>query len=156
MLYLWLKYIHVVSSTLLFGTGIGTASVMLYGHLSQNPAAMAIINRYVVLVDWIYTGSSGIIQPLTGLWMIYLAGYSWKLLWVYGSILGYMIAAACWFPVVYYQIQIRNITVTVYESQSDLPLIYYQYFKKWIILGFIAFTSLICVFYLMVMKTVSF
>ena len=36
MLYLWLKFIHVLSSTILFGTGIGTACVMLYAYTCKS------------------------------------------------------------------------------------------------------------------------
>jgi uncharacterized membrane protein len=152
MLYLWLKYIHILSSTLLFGTGIGTACVMLYGHYTQNINAMAVINDYVVKVDWLFTGSSGFIQPLTGLWMVYLAGYPLKSLWLLGSIIGYLFTAICWFIVVYLQIKIRNITTQAAERNTALPPDYYYYFKWWFFLGCPAFLTLLIVFYLMVMK----
>lgn len=150
--YLWLKLIHIISSTILFGTGIGTATVMLYGYFSKNITAMAVINRYVVLVDWIFTGTTGLIQPISGLWMVYLSGYSLHSLWIIGSIIGYFIAAICWFIVVYLQIKLRDISIFSAQSNSELPGIYHVYFKWWVILGCPAFISLIFVFYLMVMK----
>ncbi|MCP0913231.1 MULTISPECIES: DUF2269 family protein [Legionella] len=152
MLYLWLKYIHIVSSTILFGTGLGTACVMWYGHYKKDVHAMAIINEYVVLVDWIFTGTSGIVQPVTGLWMVFIAGYSFTSLWVLGSIIGYLIAAACWIPVVFLQIKIRNLTVYAARSGLTLPQEYFFYFRWWFLLGWPAFISLLIVFYLMVMK----
>lgn len=152
MFYLWLKYIHVLSSTILFGTGIGTACVMLYGHYKKDIHAMAVINNYVVLGDWLFTGTSGVIQPLTGFWMVYLVGYPLKSLWLIGSIIGYVIAAICWFIVVHLQIKIKNITVQAAHDNSPLPKEYYFYFKWWFVLGWPAFISLLIVFYLMVMK----
>ncbi|KTD16051.1 DUF2269 family protein [Legionella jordanis] len=152
MLYLWLKYIHILSSTILFGTGIGTACVMLYGHWTKDLAAMAIINRYVVLVDWLFTGTSGFIQAITGLTMVYIAKYPLTSLWIWGGITGYIITALCWFPVVYLQIRIRDITVKAWQNKEALPEIYYTYFKWWFALGWPAFISLLIVFYLMVMK----
>ncbi|KTC99415.1 DUF2269 family protein [Legionella erythra] len=156
MLYFWLKYIHVLSSTILFGTGLGTASVMLYGHYTRNIPLMACINQYVVWVDWLFTGSSGFIQVVTGLWMVYLAGYSFTLFWIWGAIIGYTVTAICWFIVVYLQIKIKNITLEAARTSQPLPLSYYRYFKWWFVLGWPAFISLLIVFYLMVMKPISF
>jgi uncharacterized membrane protein len=152
MAYLWLKLIHVISSTILFGTGLGTATVMLYGYYCQNISAMAVINRYVVLVDWIFTGTSGFIQPISGLLLVYIAGYPLHSLWIIGSLIAYSIAAVCWFVVVYLQIKLRDLSELACQKNSELPEIYHVYFKWWFILGWPAFISLIVVFYLMVMK----
>ena len=156
MLYLWLKFIHVLSSTILFGTGIGTACTMLYGHYTQNTQVIAATTRYVVLADWIFTGTSGFLQPLTGFWMVFLVGYPWTSLWIMGSIVGYIIAACCWFPVVYLQIKMRDFAVAAEQNKTPLPPIYFRYFKYWLCLGWPAFISLIIVFYLMTNKPASF
>ncbi len=156
MLYFWLKFIHVLSSTILFGTGIGTACTMLYSYQTKNVQIIAATSRYVVLADWIFTGTSGFIQPLTGLWMVYLVGYPWTSFWIMGSIIGYLIAACCWFPVVYLQIKMRDFAVDAEQNNSRLPPIYYRYFKYWFCLGWPAFISLIIVFYLMTNKPAGF
>mgnify|MGYP000231577916 CR=1 FL=1 len=156
MLYFWLKFIHVLSSTILFGTGIGTACTMLYGHSTKNIKIIAATTRYVVLADWIFTGTSGVIQPLTGLWMVYLIGYPWTSLWILGSIIGYLIAGLCWFPVVYLQIKMRDFAVEAEKNNTPLPPLYYRYFKYWFSLGWPAFISLIIVFYLMTNKPAGF
>jgi uncharacterized membrane protein len=152
MLYLWIKYIHVLSSTVLFGTGIGTASIMLYGHYTKDTHVIAAITRYVVLADWLFTATSGIMQPLTGFWMIYIAGYSLKLMWVWGSILGYLIAGLCWVPVVFLQIKMRDAAIAASTHKEPLPNAYFRYFKYWFCLGWPAFISLMIVFYLMTNK----
>lgn len=155
-LYFCLKFIHIVSSTILFGTGIGTASVMLFAHYSGDVRFIANTARYVVFADWIFTGTSGFIQPLTGFWMVYLVGYAWDSLWIMGSIIGYIIAALCWFPVVYLQIKMRDFAVTAEQNKTALPPVYYRYFSYWFALGWPAFISLIVVFYLMTAKPAGF
>lgn len=152
MMYLWLKFIHVISSTVLFGTGIGTASVMLYGHRTKDPLIIAAIARYVVMADWIFTGTSALLQPLTGFAMVFMVGYAWSALWIWGSILGYFIAAFCWFPVVYLQIKMRDLAEIAAAQNTPLPADYYRYFKYWFLLGCPAFVSLVFVFYLMTNK----
>ena len=152
MPYLWLKFIHIVSSTILFGTGIGTASVMLYGHLTRDTKIIAAITRYVVFADWVFTLPSAIVQLFTGLLMVYLAGYSFASFWIWASMIGYVIAAFCWFPVVYMQIKMRDFASNAYHQNAALPERYYTYFNYWFCLGWPAFISLIIVFYLMVNK----
>ncbi len=154
MLYIWLKFIHIVSSTILFGTGIGTASVMLYGHNTRKTNIIAAIARYVVIADWIFTTPSAIVQLATGLLLVYLAGYSFSLFWVWGAILGYTIAACCWFPVVYLQIKMRDFAIQADTANTKLPQRYYSYYKYWFFLGWPAFISLIIVFYLMTAKPI--
>ena len=56
--YLWLKLIHVIHSTVLFGSGIGSACVMLYSHNTRKINIIATITRYVIFDDWIFTTPS--------------------------------------------------------------------------------------------------
>lgn len=149
MPYLFVKFIHIISSTVLFGTGLGTASVMLYSYLTNDTKIIAAITRYVVFADWVFTATSGIIQLLSGLLLIYLANYSFSYFWIWGSLLGYVIAGLCWFPVVYLQIKMRNIAQLAEVNHSELTREFHQYFKCWFILGWPAFICLIAVFYLM-------
>lgn len=151
-LYLWLKFIHIVSSTILFGTGIGTACNLFLAHRTRDVYIIATTARYVVLADWIFTGTSGFIQPITGFWMVYLAGYSLTSLWILGSIVGYLIAAFCWFPVVYLQIKMRDFAVAAHQNNTSLSPTYFRYFRYWFCLGWPAFISLLVVFYLMTNK----
>ncbi|VVC74948.1 hypothetical protein AQUSIP_02220 [Aquicella siphonis] len=152
MLYVWLKFIHVLSSTVLFGTGIGTACNLFIAHRTRDISLIAAASRYVVIADWLFTGTSGVIQPLSGFAMIYVAGYPLASLWILGSITGYVIAACCWFPVVYLQIRMRDMAVRALKDNTPLPPLYYRYFNYWFILGWPAFISLIVVFYLMTAK----
>ncbi|MHB1221704.1 MAG: DUF2269 family protein [Gammaproteobacteria bacterium] len=93
-----------------------------------------------------------VIQPLTGLTMVYLAGYSWSSFWIWGAIAGYLVAAFCWFIVVYLQIKMSHFASVTLKEQVALPPIYFRYFNYWFYLGWPAFISLIIVFYLMTFK----
>ena len=152
MLYLYLKFIHVISSTILFGTGIGTACNLFLANRTKDTAIISATTRYVVFADWIFTGSSGLVQAVTGLWMVYLVGYPLTSLWIMGSIIGYLIAAVCWFPVVFLQIKMRDFALIAHQTGTELPPIYYRYYRTWFWLGWPAFISLVIVFYLMTNK----
>jgi uncharacterized membrane protein len=148
------KLIHILSSTILFGTGIGTALNLYMANRTKDIYLIAKTTRYVVWVDWVFTGTSGFIQPATGLWMVYLNGYPFTTFWVWSSILGYLIAAFCWFPVVYLQIKMRDFAANALQNKLSLPQIYHRYYRYWFILGWPAFISLIIVFYLMTNKPI--
>ena len=61
--------------------------------------ATATVVRYVVLADWMFTTPTIIIQPLTGFYLIHLAGFPLTSPWIYWSIALYLLAGAAWLPV---------------------------------------------------------
>lgn len=152
MSYLLLKWIHVLSSTVLFGTGIGSAYYMLMASLSRDVRAIAVVVRHVVLADWIFTTTAIIVQPVTGLWMVHLLGMSWKTPWIAWSIALYFVAGACWLPVVWLQYRMRALASEAVERDQPLSPLYGRYLRCWVALGIPAFLALMVVFYLMVAK----
>jgi uncharacterized membrane protein len=147
------KWLHVLSSTLLFGTGIGTAYAMFFANRSGDVRAIAIVGANVVTADWLFTLTSVIFQPISGLVMMKLAGIPLLTTWVWMSIALYLIAGACWLPVVWLQIQMRNMAREAAISGAPmLPVRYWRYERVWVVLGIPAFSALVVVFYLMVAK----
>lgn len=152
MLYAWIKIIHIISASVLFGTGLGTAFYMFYVNLQKDVKLIAKATAEVVIADWLFTSTSGIIQAITGFILIYLKGYSLFSLWILGSILGYVIAGVCWAPVVWLQMRCRDLAYRASVNNSPLQNQYKKYFKIWWLLGIPAFISLVGVFYLMTNK----
>lgn len=154
-LYLWLKTIHIISSTLLFGTGLGSAFYLLRAHLSKNNHAIAFATRNVVFADWAFTTPSVIVQPLTGFAMMYLAHFPITAFWIACSLILYVLIGACWLPVVWLQIKMRDMAEHAVKTNTDLPKLYYRYFQLWFWLGWPAFISVVVIFQLMVFKPFS-
>jgi uncharacterized membrane protein len=152
--YAIVKWLHIVSSTILFGTGLGSAFYMFTASRSRDPHVAAFVLRYVVIADWIFTATAVVIQPLTGLWLAYLGGYALRSHWLLGSILLFLLAGACWLPVVWLQIHMRDMARDAAAGNTELPALYWRFFRFWIALGIPAFTALLVVFYLMVAKPV--
>ena len=152
MEYMVVKWLHILSSTFLFGTGIGSAFYMLFTSLSRDVRAIAVVSRFVVLADWIFTTSTIVIQPLTGFYMIYLAGYPLTSRWIMVSIGLYFLAGACWLPVVWIQLKMRDMAQVAARDGTELPAQYWRYLRLWVTLGIPAFISLVIVFWLMVAK----
>ena len=154
MEYLIVKWLHILSSTFLFGTGIGSAFYMLFTSLSRDVRAIAVVSRYVVLADWIFTSTTVVLQPLTGFYLVHLAGYPLGSAWVAWSIALYLLAGACWLPVVWIQLRMRDMAQVAAREASPLPEQYWRYLRIWFLLGIPAFLALVAVFYLMVAKPV--
>jgi uncharacterized membrane protein len=151
--YLIVKWVHVLSSTILFGTGIGSAFYMLCAGLSRDPKVAHFVARYVVIADWLFTATAVVVQPLTGFWLAHLAGFSLGSRWIAWSIALYFVAGACWLPVVYIQIRMRDTArAAAAESRGALPARYWRLFRIWFALGIPAFASLVVVFWLMIAK----
>jgi uncharacterized membrane protein len=152
--YLVVKWLHILSSTFLFGTGIGSAWYMLFANLSGDVRAIAVVSKYVVIADWLFTATTIVAQPATGFYLIHLAGYPVHSRWIAWSLALYGLAAACWLPVVWLQMRLRDIATEAAGSGNRLPPRYWRYFKAWIALGVPAFVAFVAIFWLMVAKPV--
>ena len=152
MEYALVKWLHILSSTFLFGTGIGSAFYLLFATISRDVRAIAVVSRIVVLADWLFTSTTVIIQPLTGYMLMRIAGYPLSSPWIAWSVGLYIIAVACWLPVLWLQMQLKQLARGAAEGKTALPAVYWRYFWYWILLGIPAFFSFVAIFYLMVAK----
>lgn len=146
------KYLHILSSTLLFGTGIGTAFYLLTVSWTRDARTVAAVARLVVIADWIFTATTIVFQPLSGIWLARLMGIPLATPWLYWSIVLYVIAALCWLPVVWLQMKLRDIATDAAARGEQLPVRYGGYLGAWAALGVPALLSFLAIFYLMVAK----
>ncbi|WP_124949172.1 DUF2269 family protein [Sulfuriferula thiophila] len=152
MTYMTLKYLHILSMVMLFGTGLGSAFYKWMADRSGNLAHIAVTNRHVVLADWIFTTPTVIFQPISGLWMVYLLNLPIITPWVATSLGLYLLAGACWVPVVWLQIRMRQLADIALQSATPLTDQYWRYARIWFWLGVPAFAAMLLVVLLMVFK----
>jgi uncharacterized membrane protein len=150
--YLALKVIHIVSSTVLFGTGLGTAFFKWTVDRSANLQAIRVVSEKVVLADWLFTSPAIIVQALTGVVMANLLGYPIGHGWVLYAVALYCIAGLCWLPVVWLQIQMRDLARDAEQNETPLSPRYRTLARMWFWLGVPAFACVAIVFWLMVNK----
>ena len=67
--YLVIKWLHIVSSVLLAGTGFGSAFYLFFANRSGSLAAQAVVARLVKRADLWFTTPAVIVQPVTGVWL---------------------------------------------------------------------------------------
>ena len=151
-LYLTLKWIHILSSVLLVGTGLGSAYYMFFANRTRNVTAQAVVSTLVVRADWWFTTPTAIIQPVTGFALAHMAGLPLTTPWIALSIALFVFAGACWLPVVWLQIRMAAMAQEAARAGTELPDTYWRYARCWEWLGYPAFVTMLAVFYLMVAK----
>lgn len=148
--YLTLKFLHILSSTVLFGTGMGTAFQMVWAWRTGRVETIHSVASGVVIADWIFTTPAGLIQPLTGYLLINQQGYEWDTPWLLATYALYVLAFLCWAPVVHLQIRIRDMAAEALANNTPMPARAQRYFNIWLALGWPAFIALTTIFWLMV------
>ena len=149
-LYVLVKIVHIVSATILFGTGLGTAFQMWMAHRGGDVRAIAAVARNVVLADFFFTTPAVIIQPLTGIILVRMTGAPPFAPWLVAAYALYLLAGLCWLPVVWMQLRIRDLAADAARREAALGADYDRLMRWWFALGWPAFAAVIAIFWLMV------
>ncbi len=150
--YFLLKWVHVLSSTVLFGFGAGTAWYLWNAHLTGDPATISRVGRMVVRADWIFTGGSGLVQPVSGILLARTAGYGLTESWLVAAYGLYALAFACWVPVVWLQVRAQRLAAEAARQGAPLCADYRRTMRWWFALGWPAFLALTATFALMIVR----
>jgi uncharacterized membrane protein len=150
--YLLVKWLHVLSSTLLFGTGLGIAFFMWSAHRGGDARVIAATARTVVLADSLFTAPAVLVQLATGLWLANALGLAWTSGWVGAALLLFAAVGTCWLPVLVLQARARDLASAAAASGLPLPPAYFRAMRWWFWLGWPAFVAVLSIFWLMVIK----
>nr|WP_199047299.1 DUF2269 domain-containing protein [Dyella sp. ASV24] len=150
--YVLLKLVHILSSTLLFGTGLGTAFFMWFTWRTGNVQAIAAASRLTVRADWCFTTPAVIIQPITGIALVHLMGFPWNSPWLVTAMSLYVVTGICWLPVVVLQMRVRDAAALAVRCGQPLPANCTTLMRWWFALGWPAFVAVMAIFWLMVAK----
>lgn len=150
--YLDLKFLHILGAVVLIGTGAGIAFFMVMAHRTRDAAAVAAVARIVVIADFVFTASAVIVQPITGLLLAQVQNYALSASWIVASVILYVVIGAFWVPVVYFQMQMRNLATKAASEKKPLPPEYHWYYRIWFALGFPAFFSIMLILWLMIAR----
>lgn len=149
-----LRFAHVLGATVLLGTGAGIAFFMVLSHRSRDPVLIAHVAGIVVIADTVFTATAAILQPITGTFLAWQIGWSLLEPWLYISLILYVVVGAFWVPVVWIQLQMRNLARTSRDTQTPLPGRYFTLYRIWFACGFPAFFSVMAIVWLMLTKPV--
>jgi len=151
-LYLVVKYLHVLGAIVILGTGSGIAFFMLMAHLSRDAAFIARTASVVVLADMMFTLSAVIAQPITGGILMMLSSTAFSEGWLATSLVLYAVAGLFWVPVIFMQLEMRDLARVAAEKSQPLPPRYLVLFRRWFLFGIPGFGSVMIILYLMIAK----
>jgi uncharacterized membrane protein len=149
---LLLKLIHIVSAAVLFGTGLGVAYFMVMAYRTRDAFIVAHTAGMVVIADAAFVANAAIVLPVTGVQLALAIGYSLSESWLVVTFALYGLIAVCWLPVLWLQVQMRDMARLAAEQGCKLPARYHRLFRIWFVLGWPAYVGMLAIFVLMIFK----
>jgi len=151
-LYFLIKYLHVLGAIVILGTGSGIAFFMLMAHRSHDADFIARTASVVVIADAIFTLSAVLVQPITGGLLMMLSATPITERWLLASLALFVIAGLFWVPVVFMQIEMRDLARNAAAQHIALPERYFILFRRWFAFGFPGFGATMLILWLMIAK----
>ena len=155
MTYLWIKWLHVLGSAILFGTGLGIAFFAWFGYRrgmqEGNIGLIQGVLRLTVTADTVFTATAAVLQPVTGYVLWRMTGGQWPDAWLAWVLALYVFVGACWLPVVWLQVRLRNAAVGAH-TVGQLDARFHRTFQLWFLLGWPAFLGVMALFGLMLTR----
>lgn len=152
MLYLLVEYVHVLGAVVILGTGTGIAFFLLMAHRSRDVAFIAKTAEVVVLADFVFTLSAVLLQPVTGGLMMWLSSTSIAEGWLTAALALYALAGLFWVPVVFMQIEMRDLARIAVTGGTPLPPRYHALYRRWFLFGIPGFGAVMTILWLMLAK----
>jgi uncharacterized membrane protein len=151
-LYFLVKYLHVLGAIVILGTGTGIAFFMLMAHRSGDADFIARTAATVVIADAIFTLTAVLLQPVTGGLLMQMSSTSLTEGWLLASLGLYAVAGAFWVPVIFMQIEMRDLARLAAEKGESLPPRYFALFRRWFLFGIPGFGSVMLILWLMIAR----
>jgi uncharacterized membrane protein len=151
-LFFLIEYLHVLGAIVILGTGTGIAFFMLMAHRSGNAEFIARTAATVVIADLLFTLTAVLLQPVTGGLLMMLSSTSLSERWLLASLALYAIAGLFWVPVIFMQIEMRDLARLAAEKDQALPPRYFALFRRWVLFGIPGFGSVMIILWLMIVK----
>lgn len=151
-LYFVIKYLHVLGAVVLLGTGTGIAFFMLMAHRSRDVAYIARTAETVVVADTLFTLTAVLLQPVSGVALMWLSATAWNEGWLIAALALFAVAGLFWVPVVFMQIEMRDLARVAAGKNQQLPPRYFVLFRRWFLFGIPGFGAVMAILWLMIAK----
>jgi uncharacterized membrane protein len=151
-LYFIVKYLHVLGAIVILGTGSGIAFFMLMAHRSGDASFIERTAATVVFADMLFTLTAVLLQPVTGGVLMMLSSTAVTELWLSTSLALYAVAGLFWVPVIFMQIEMRDLARTAAARNTPLPTRYFALIRRWMLFGIPGFGSVMMIVWLMIAK----
>ena len=153
-----LKVAHILSAAVILGTGFGIAFFTWFGYRSAlrtgELGVLRAILRLTVTADTFLTAPAVAFQAASGIALMTMFGWPFVSPWSIAVWSLFLIAGACWLPVLKLQVMLRNEAERA-ASVAALPERFHVLFRWWFALGIPAFAAVLAIYWLMVAKPLA-
>lgn len=149
MAYLALKYLHILCAIFLVGFGMGSYLYLIAAVRTRKPLVIAQVARMVVMFDTWITTPAGVLQALTGMALVTMAGWPITSGWLLLSLAIFVGTGAIWLPVLVLQ---KRMQVAADSASEVLPQTFWADYHKWFWLGVVGFAGMFIVVMCMTIK----
>jgi uncharacterized membrane protein len=151
-LYFLVKYLHALGAIVILGTGTGIAFFMRMAHRSGGAALIARTAAIVVIADMLFTLTAVLLQLVSGGVLMMLSSTAFTERWLMTSLGLYAVAGLFWVPVVFMQVEMRDLARGAALQGQGLPPRYIMLFRRWFLFGIPGFGSVMAILWLMIAK----
>lgn len=153
--HLFWRLLHILSATVLFGTGVGIAYFAWFGYrramrIGEIDGLRAVL-RLTVIADGAFTAPAVVLQFVSGLVLMRLNGWPLDSPWALASIGLFVVVGLLWLPVIVIQVLMSRAANRA-PSIAALGPVFHRSFVLWFVLGVPAFLIVLGILYLMVVK----
>jgi len=146
-----IKFVHVLSVAVGFGTWLCLAIFMVLAHRSRNTSVVALTSRFVVTIELAVVTVAIVLQPLSGFPLAYAIGLEpMRELWIDISSVLYVVVLAVWLGALRTELHIRDVAREAALEHVPLPDGYRRLFRVWCWLAGPILVGLVAIFALMV------
>ena len=145
--YQLLKIIHILSATIMIGTGLGSAFYLFLTYKRGGINTITDVVKLVVLADTIFTFPSVVIQLVTGVMLSNMLGFTYSR-WFWVVIGVSFLVLVTWLKAVVIQLRLKKIL----KEKGELTQEYHRLMSLWFYLGVPSFLASMFLYYLMIYK----
>lgn len=148
MPYLLLKLIHIISATLMIGTGLGSAFYLYVTYKRSSVSTVKDVLKFVIIADKMFTAPSVVIQLITGILLANIMQLTYtRWFWIVISVS--FIILILWLRAAFIQVKLSKIL----EEENQLTDRFHKLMNIWFYLGIPSFLGSIFLYYMMVYKS---
>jgi len=126
-----LKFVHMVSMAVMFGTWLGIALFMVFAHRARNTSVVALTSVFVVRAELWVMATAVVLQPLVGIPLAFAIGSPIGAYWLEASVAIYGGVLLVWILNLLIEMRIRRLSKDAALAASPLPPSYRRLFWVW-------------------------
>lgn len=147
MSYPLLKLIHILSATLMIGTGLGSAFYLYFTYKRATIETVRVVLKLVILADTIFTTPSVFVQLITGWMLSSMLGLAYTN-WFWVVISTSVIIFVLWVRAAFIQLRLSRLL----KEENEISEKFHSLMRTWFYLGIPSFLGSLFLYYLMVYK----